>query len=145
VASIMCHAVESGARQVSLQQGGRLYEDYLNVLTRSLKLSSGLSVIIGFSLAQSQFKSLSQDAIRFLRVKLPELNSLTAISDMSEDILQQIYHFITTCEVWSVASNFENISVIQDIFVLFTNRSWRHRKFPGLLCRLFGPIHYLVG
>jgi CCR4-NOT transcription complex subunit 1 len=103
----MCHAVESGARQVSLQQGGRLYEDYLNVLTRSLKLSSGLSVIIGFSLAQSQFKSLSQDAIRFLRVKLPELNSLTAISDMSEDILQQIYHFITTCEVWSVASFFE--------------------------------------
>jgi hypothetical protein len=99
VASIMCHAVESGSRQVTLQQGGRLFEDYITVLCRSLKLSSGISVIIGYSLAQSQYKSMSQDAIRFLRLRLPELNSLTSISDMNEEILQQIYHFITTCEV----------------------------------------------
>ena len=85
--------------------GGKLPDEYLLILSKTLKLSSAQSVMLGVALAQSSSRALVIDALRFLRMKLPELNSPSALVDLSDDLIQGIYRFISKSEVRRLCAN----------------------------------------
>lgn len=96
--SILCQSVEGGNRHSILQMGGKLPDEFLLVLCKSLKLSSAQGVMLGVALAQSSSRALAIDALRLVRMKLPELNSPGTLADLSDELIQGIYRFISKSE-----------------------------------------------
>jgi len=92
--------VEGGSRLKYLQQGTKLPDDLLPSICRTIKLSPLQSAAFGFAVAQTQYRTLAADAVRFLRSKLPEINAANLVmGEVSNEILHMLIHFVTTTEV----------------------------------------------
>jgi len=94
--STICQSIEGGNRQKVLQQGGKLADDFLLNVTKTLKFSPMKTCTFAYALAQSQYKSVVQDSIRILKSKLPEV---TDTEDIPEDLLHSLLNFILSTEV----------------------------------------------
>ena len=79
-----------------LQQGVQVPEYFLPGVCRAIKLSPSQTVAVCFALMHSQYRSLVQEGLRLLKLKLPEI---TTVADIGEEIVQALLHFAVNNEV----------------------------------------------
>lgn len=68
-------------------QNQKLPDEFLINVCSTLKLRTSVAVSLAFCLCKSQVRSFVIDALKIIRVKLPELNNNNVISEMNEDIV----------------------------------------------------------
>lgn len=93
--SIICQAFEGGTREKMLQMGAEVPSFFLSGFCRALNLSASQSSVVAFSLMHSQYRSLVQEALKLLKSKIPEM---TSVSDVSEEALQGLTRFVVNNE-----------------------------------------------
>jgi hypothetical protein len=94
--TILCQGFEGGSREKMLQQGVQVPEYFLPGVCRIIKLSPSQTVAVCFALMHSQYRSLVQEGLRLLKLKLPEI---TTVADIGEEIVQALLHFAVNNEV----------------------------------------------
>lgn len=86
-ATQLCASFEGGSRQKLIMQNQKLPDEFLINVCSTLKLRTSVAVSLAFCLCKSQVRSFVIDALKIIRVKLPELNNNNVISEMNEDIV----------------------------------------------------------
>ncbi len=104
--TILCQALEGGLRQSIFQQGLQLPDGFLTNLMRGLKLSISQAIQLTFALTKSQYRLLSQDAIKHFALLLPHLSSPISINEVRDDVLMGIAQLFQATEVSSLSDSF---------------------------------------
>jgi len=94
--SAICQSFECVSRQRLSQQGNRFQDDMLGLICKLLKLSTTQTCALSFALTQSPVRSLSHEAFKLFKAKLPDVDSF---NDLHEDVLHHLVHYLTTTEV----------------------------------------------
>eukprot|EP01041_Mallomonas_annulata_P006467 gene6467-13061_t len=97
-ATILCQAFDGGSRQTLLQQGNKIPEDMLLNICKTLNLSTSQTLAFAFALIQSPYQSLNQEALKLIKIKLPEIVSF---DNIYEDILNELVQYVTTSKEFS--------------------------------------------
>jgi CCR4-NOT transcription complex subunit 1 len=93
--SILVQSFEGGAREKMLQMGAQVPDYFLGGFCKSLGLSPSQSAVVAFALMHSQYRSLVQEALKLLKAKIPEM---TSVSDVTEEAVQGLTRFVVNNE-----------------------------------------------
>ena len=94
--TVLSQAFDGSFRQKNFPVGNKFPDDMLINICKILKFSASQISVFALALMQSIYKNLAQEALRLLRLKLPEIESF---NDIHDDILHSLVIFVTTSEV----------------------------------------------
>lgn len=71
-------------------------DDFINSVCRVLKLTAAASIAFALCLTKSKYHELSNDALNFIKRRLPELKMSP---ELTEDIVQALLLYVSSKEV----------------------------------------------
>lgn len=94
-ASYLCQAFESYSNEKRLPQQPKIHDDIINIMCKTLKLSTIQTVAVGFALIDWNYA----DSRKFLRLKLPEVLAGTTLGEVNDDLIHGLFLLISSSEV----------------------------------------------
>jgi hypothetical protein len=93
--SYLCQAFESYSNEKRLPQQPKILDDIINIMCKTLKLSTIQTVAVGFALIDWNYA----DSKKFLKLKLPEVLAGTALGEVNDDLTHGLFLLISSSEV----------------------------------------------